>query len=41
MLGGIVFLMGPWALIAARFRFVALLDDFFAYSLSGSRYNHP
>ena len=39
----IVFLMAPWAVVAAQcfFRFVALLDDFFAYSLSGSRYNHP
>lgn len=38
----IVLLMAPWALVAAQcfFRLVALVDDFFAYSLSRSRYNH-
>jgi len=33
----IVIMMAPWALVAARcfFRFVGLVDEFFAYSLNG------
>jgi hypothetical protein len=32
-----VIMMAPWALVAAQcfFRFVGLVDDFFAYSLNG------